>query len=82
MSAKRKSEHLRREEVIKAFGIQVRSLREKYDFSQTELSLLSGIAVSYISKIEGGKFNLSLSHIAALGEAFEIPLHELMKFSD
>jgi transcriptional regulator with XRE-family HTH domain len=78
---KKKSKTLRREAVITQFGQHLRKLRSKLEISQQELSDLSGITVTYISKIENGKFNTSLSHLAAIAEALKLTLHELLNFS-
>lgn len=82
MKKKLRAETIRRQNVIEGFGKHLKQLRENYNMSQLQLSLSSGITITYISKIENGRFNTSISHLAALAEAFELPLRDLMDFQE
>lgn len=79
MRINRKPVNIRRQDVINDFAERLRSLRESHGLTQQELANRSGIQVSYVSKIENGKYNISLSHLAALAEAFDMPVFMLLK---
>ncbi len=65
--------------VLKAFGILVKHQRQLLKLSQEELGELSGLDRTYISGIERGVRNLSLTAIVSLSNALQITSSELMQ---
>lgn len=61
-----------------AFGVRVRSLREAAGHTQEELAELSGCDPSYVSQIELGKRNPSLTKILSLARGLELRPGELV----
>ena len=64
----------------KKFGEHLRKLRETKKMSLLELSYNCSIDDSKISKIEHGKFNVTLSTLSELAKGLEVPLKKLMDF--
>jgi len=65
--------------VQKAFGEQIRNLRLKKGWPKKMLAELSGIDSRSIAQIERGEFDVRLSTLAALAEAFHIPGSQLIR---
>lgn len=65
----------------KEFGVLIKSIRKGKKISQMELSNITGISQSNISKIEAGKYNSSLSQIerilSSLGSTIIMEVGEL-----
>ena len=55
----------------KDFGVLIKKVRKNKKISQVELSKISGISQSNISKIEAGKYNASLNQIERLLTSLE-----------
>lgn len=72
--------YLRDESYINSFGKRLKSLREKKEFSQEKLALVSGIAQSQIARTELGLVNTSISHLNCYAKALEIMPKELLDF--
>ena len=72
--------HSRDQEVIKAFGLKVRSIRLSMGWTQEELANESNLEISQINRIELGKINTSISHAAIIARALGIELKELFDF--
>lgn len=53
----------------KILGEQIRARRQKLGMTQTELSEATGIDRANISKIEGGRYNVSVDIIGRIAEA-------------
>jgi transcriptional regulator with XRE-family HTH domain len=75
-----KKKYLNREKDLIAFGVHLKELREKRNFSMKELADMCGIEHSQISKIERGLQNPGLSQILTIAEALEIHPKELFDF--
>lgn len=60
------------------FGQNLRRLRLARSWSQEELAHQAGLSTAYLSRLEGGKFNPSLSMIVDLSVALEINPSELL----
>src|SRR5205809_163407 len=67
------------EQVRKALAQQIRNLRIKKAWSQKMLAELSGINLRSISQIEQGEFEVRLSDLFALAEAFHISIYQLIR---
>lgn len=68
------------QEIMKKLGIRVRRLRDGLDLSQEKLAEFAKVHRTYISTIERGQQNISLTVIIRLADALEVDLEEL--FSD
>jgi transcriptional regulator with XRE-family HTH domain len=73
---------VRNEELIKQFGVRVRSLRKEKGYTMEKLSELAGIDYRQLSYIELGQVNITISSIYALSSALKIPISELVKLDD
>lgn len=60
-----------------AFGRRIRSLRDDRQWTQARLAEQSGLDVSYISQIERGRRDPSLTSLRSLAQAFSLKLSEL-----
>src|SRR5436309_1184778 len=56
-----------------ALGAAVRSRRRALEWSQEELAQRAGLHRNYVGGVERGERNLSLSNIAAIAQALEVP---------
>ena len=65
-------------QATKAFGINVKWLRQSHIFSQEALAMQCGIYRSYLSRIESGRANPTLMVIVALAHSLGIEPHELL----
>ncbi len=63
-----------------AFGRHARQIRLSRDETQEEVSHRAGIHVTYLSGIERGVRNPSLSSIRALAAGLGVPVSELFAF--
>lgn len=59
---------------IEEFADTLRDAREQKGLSQRQLSALSGVPQSHISKIENGGVDLRMSSLIALARALELEL--------
>jgi transcriptional regulator with XRE-family HTH domain len=64
------------------FGKRLRELREERGLTQEQLAFKVGLSREYLSRIEGGRRNVSLNVIERLSEALNIPVHELLTFDN
>lgn len=61
------------------FGDRVRVLRLKAGISQEELAARSGLHRTYISSVERGQRNISLTNIHSLADALGVGVYELFE---
>ena len=66
----------------KIFGENVRNLRAARQVTQTQVAEQCGIFRTYLSRIESGEANPSLTVIVALAQALEVLPHELLYTRD
>ena len=59
-------------------GERVQLLREQNNLSQTQLSLMTGVDRSYVSRIERGIANASIDKLIAIAHAFDLSPSELL----
>lgn len=52
-------------------GIQIKSFREKKGYNQEELAQIMGITRSTISKIENGKFSITVDYLEKFANHLE-----------
>jgi len=68
-------------ELRKKLAVRIRKLREKYKYTQWELSDLSGVDYKHIQLLEGKKHcDVKLGTLAKLAKAFKINLSKLLDF--
>lgn len=67
----------RDEEVLKEFGIHLRSLRLQAKLSQIELANKAGLSKNQIGNIESGEVNITLSTAKKISVILNIKLSEL-----
>ena len=65
-------------ELARALGRVVREERAARNWSQEELASRSGLHVTYLSAVERGRRNPTLSVLRRLSEAFGLPLSILL----
>jgi transcriptional regulator with XRE-family HTH domain len=66
----------------KIFGYNVKCLRTARQLTQAAVAEQCGIFRTYLSRIESGEANPSLTVIVALASALEVLPHELLYTSD
>lgn len=63
----------------KKLGENLKKIRIKKNITQTELAETLNVDKSFVSNIENGKNNPTLSTIANLAKALKVPVDELFK---
>ena len=66
----------------KALGAEVRFFRKQQEFTQMELSRLANTGVRFISDLENGKPDVSLSKLLSVVYALGLELRIVNKWSD
>ena len=62
------------------FGNNCRRIRNKNGFTQEEVAERSGLSLSYISELERGNSNPTLTTMERLAKSFDAELAELLEF--
>lgn len=70
------------EDIRIIFGNQLRKLRLSLNISQEELAFRSGLHRTYISSVERGERNISITNIAKLAKALNMEPYELLLKKD
>lgn len=65
-------------EINEAFGVRLRQLRKAKGWSLLELSVRANINHNYLSDVENGRRNPTLTLLHRLSSAFDITLSSLM----
>ena len=65
------------QEVMKNLGIRMRQLRDNAGLSQEKLAELAEVHRTYISTIERGQQNISLTVVIRLADVLQVRLEEL-----
>ncbi|MEP5613553.1 MAG: helix-turn-helix transcriptional regulator [Cyclobacteriaceae bacterium] len=71
---------VRDEDVMKAFGANLKRIRLQQGMTQEELANKADIAFSSVARIEIGKINTTISTIARLAQTLKVSQKELMDF--
>lgn len=71
-----------REDIIKSFGEAVQEIRIERGLSQEELASQIGMQRTYISDVERGIRNTSISNAKRIARALEIPLSKLIEVAE
>lgn len=61
------------------FGKRLRTLRTEHGYTQTQLADYLGIDRSFISDVERGKKNMSLTYLETVAQGFKLTLSELTR---
>jgi transcriptional regulator with XRE-family HTH domain len=67
------------EDICVRLGKRIRALRKRREWTQTYLSVHSGLGRTYISDVERGKKELCLYSLETVAGAFGMTVSELMK---
>ena len=65
-------------DIATEFGRRVREQRKLKGWTQTDLSVASGLNRSYLSDVERGKRNITLRQAKVVADTLDIPLRELL----
>jgi len=68
---------MNRDPVLEAVGPRLRALRQQRGTTLAELSTVTGISVSTLSRLESGGRRPTLELLLALARAYQVPLDEL-----
>jgi transcriptional regulator with XRE-family HTH domain len=68
------------EEGIKAFAIQLKKIRIREGFSQSQLAFESGLSLSQIARIETARINPTLSTVFTIARTLNVSLADLFNF--
>tara|TARA_R110002124_G_scaffold118618_1_gene276063 strand:- start:662 stop:874 length:213 start_codon:yes stop_codon:yes gene_type:complete len=69
-------------EIKEKFGQKVKLLREEKGISIEHLANISNVDRNYISDIEKGKRNVSITIIEKLSKGLEVRIQELFNYED
>ena len=64
----------------KFLGMRIKNLRERYGYTQNELSSLTNLSLKNLGELERGRGNPSLSSLLKVAEVFRISVSELFDF--
>ena len=67
---------------LTSVGPRLRSLRQQRDLSLAELSAMTGISVSTLSRLESGQRRPNLELLLPLAQAYGVPLDDLVGTAD
>jgi len=63
------------EKLLKDIGLKIRKLRDRKNMSQEELAFTAQLDRTYITGIENGKRNISVTTFCKLAEALDIKIN-------
>ena len=66
--------------VQQAFGLRVRELRAERGVTQEEFAERCGVFRTYMSRVEAGKANPSLTMLYVFAEALSVTIQELLEW--
>src|SRR6056297_2066161 len=61
----------------KIFGNKIKDLRNKFDFTQSDIEHFSGVNVNIIRQIETGRSGTSKENMLAIANALKVPIEEI-----
>lgn len=67
--------------LLKTLGANVRASRTEQGLTQEQLADRTGMAAESVSRLEGGRLNISVAKLGGLAEALGIPVADLLKGS-
>ena len=66
------------DKTLNAIGSKIRNVRISKGLSQAELAKLSSIDRAFLSSVENGKRNLSVSALHKISKSLDVSLNEIM----
>jgi len=72
----------RNEELLKSIGKRICLLRDMKGWSQIQLAKAAGLSKNYISDVETGRRNTSITNLNKIAEALDKSLSDLLKSSE
>lgn len=63
---------------LRCFMLKIREYRKRRKLTIKELATLSGMSISYISQVERGEIDPSLSSLRKIAAVFQVPLYMLL----
>tara|TARA_B100000029_G_C17530574_1_gene943114 strand:- start:53 stop:1006 length:954 start_codon:yes stop_codon:yes gene_type:complete len=66
------------DQTLEGIGIKIKNVRTNLGLSQTELANMSSMDRAFLSSVENGKRNLSISALHKISDALNISINELM----
>lgn len=66
-------------EILCALGRRIKVLRNSLGLSQAQLADSAGMSQRYLSEVESGKRNVSITFLGVLAEKLSMPLSELVQ---
>lgn len=70
------------EAILKAFGENLKGLRDDKNLSQETVAFTAGLSRSYYAEVESGKRNVSLINISKIAVALDIELNKLLSLTE
>lgn len=71
---------MKKEELLKKFGKNVKIERIKKDLTQEQVGDRLNVSQKHIANIERGQENMSLGKILVLSEALDVDINSLLEF--
>lgn len=68
--------------ILDSFGLRIKKLRKIKKLSQEELAELSGLHRTYISSLERGRRNPTLTTLSLISKGLNVTIDELLKELD
>lgn len=63
---------------LEIIGSNIREIRKKQNLLQIDLAVMVGIDRAYLSEIENGKTNVSISLLYAIADALKVSLTSIL----
>nr|ADX97299.1 C.ClaIP [Caryophanon latum] len=76
------TQEIKRIEFQKAFGKNIKRLRQQQELTQDRLGYLAELDRSYIGGIERGERNVCLSNIKRIADALKVSVNDLFNFKE
>lgn len=67
---------------LSAFGVHLRQLRERREWSQQELADVADVSKRTVQRIESGEYAVTLDVLASLARAMSLRIRELLDFPE
>lgn len=71
---------MKKEELLKTFGKNVKIERIRKDLTQEQLAEKMGLSANYIARIECGRQNMSLGKVLELSNSLDTDIKNLLNF--
>lgn len=73
---------LRQPAFLRALGAAIQSRREQLSLTIVQVAVRSGTTPAALARVEGGERNLTLLQLAAIADALEISLPQLLSHAE